>query len=214
MDPACHVAQPAEQEAPVNPFKRRTRAHGRTVPVTVAVAALAAAAALSGCSAGQVAQTATQEAAINGTSGLAGPIALRNIHIYAVQTTDYIEPGTDVELVFVAANTSPDVSDELVSITTDIGDVSLQGDTSVPVNGVLVVGTPDGQPSPLESVEPADTAQATVELSKPVTNGLTYDFTFTFEKAGETTVAVPISAGEAPLRDSGESGGSHSGGGH
>lgn len=143
MDPACHVAQPAEQEAPVNPFKRRTRAYGRTV----AVAALAAAAALSGCSAGQVAQTATQEAAINGTSGLAGPIALRNIHIYAVQTTDYIEPGTDVDLVFVAANTSPDVSDELVSITTDIGDVSLQGDTSVPVNGVLVVGTPTASPA-------------------------------------------------------------------
>lgn len=38
-----------------------------------------------------------------------------------------------------------------------------------------------------------------MELSKPVTNGLTYDFTFTFEKAGETTVAVPISAGEAPF---------------
>ncbi|WP_159228659.1 hypothetical protein [Mycolicibacterium vanbaalenii] len=198
----------------MNPFKRRTRAPGRTVPVALATCGLAAAAALSGCSAGQVSQTATQEAAINGTSGLAGDIALRNIHMYAVQTTDYIEPGTDVDLIFVAANTSPDVGDELVSITTDVGEVTLQGNTSVPVNGVLVVGTPDGQPSPLESVEPADTAQATVELSKPVTNGLTYDFTFTFEKAGETTVAVPISAGEAPHRDSGESGGGESGGGH
>ena len=198
----------------MNPFKRRIRAHGRTVPVAVVACGLTAVAALSGCSAGQVAQTATQEAAINGTSAVAGDIALRNIHMYAVQTTDYIEPGTDVDLIFVAANSSPDVSDELVSVTTDVGDVTLQGDTTVPVNGVLVVGTPDGQPSPLESVEPADTAQATVELSKPVTNGLTYDFTFTFEKSGETTVAVPISAGEAPRRDSGESGGDHSGGGH
>ena len=52
-------------------------------------------------------------------------------------------------------------------------------------------------------------------LSKPITNGLTYDFTFTFEKAGETTIEVPISAGEAPRREAaaevGEPG-EHSGG--
>ncbi|HOW95840.1 MAG TPA: hypothetical protein PLF91_15300, partial [Mycolicibacterium fallax] len=29
-------------------------------------------------------------------------------------------------------------------------------------------------------------------------NGLTYDFTFTFDKGGDVTVAVPISAGNAP----------------
>ena len=39
---------------------------------------------------------------------------------------------------------------------------------------------------------------AEVTLSKPITNGLTYNFTFNFEKAGQTTVAVPISAGENP----------------
>jgi hypothetical protein len=36
-----------------------------------------------------------------------------------------------------------------------------------------------------------------VHISKPITNGLTYDFTFNFEKAGETPSPVPISAGEA-----------------
>ena len=40
-----------------------------------------------------------------------------------------------------------------------------------------------------------------VTLNKPITNGLTYDFTFTFQNAGQTTVPVPISAGEAPRRD-------------
>jgi len=34
-----------------------------------------------------------------------------------------------------------------------------------------------------------------------VAPGATYKFTFDFEKAGETTVAVPISAGEAPQRE-------------
>ncbi len=199
----------------MNPFQRRTRAYGRSVRFALAACGMAAVAALSGCSAGQVAQTATQEAAVNGTNGRAGDVVLRNVHLRADLTTDYVQPGRDVELIFVAANASPDVADKLLSITSDVGSVTLTGDTALPVNGVLVVGTPDGQPTQLESVEAADSAEATVALSKPVTNGLTYDFTFTFEKAGETTIEVPISAGEAPRREAaGEAGdsGGHSGG--
>ena len=37
---------------------------------------------------------------------------------------------------------------------------------------------------------------ALVTLTDEVTNGLAYNFTFDFEKAGKTTVAVPIAAGE------------------
>jgi hypothetical protein len=78
---------------------------------------------------------------------------------------------------------------------------------------VLVVGEPDGQIAPLESAEKAEAAKASVSLSRPITNGLTYNFTFDFEKAGETTVTVPISAGEAPRREAaveaGDTGGHH-----
>lgn len=196
----------------MNPSKRRS-----SVIVAIATFGLAASAVLSGCSAGQVAQTATQEPAVNGTSGKAGPIALRNVHISADQSSDYIRPGAEAELIFVAANDSADVADKLVSITTDVGTVTLTGGGEVPVNGVLVVGSPDGQDTALSAVEPADAAEAKLELTKPITNGITYDFTFTFEKAGDTTVAVPISAGEAPRREEGAAtGGSegHSGGGH
>jgi hypothetical protein len=35
-------------------------------------------------------------------------------------------------------------------------------------------------------------------LTKPITNGLTYNFTFNFEKAGQASVLVPISAGVGP----------------
>jgi copper(I)-binding protein len=166
----------------------------------VAACGLAAAIALSGCGAGQVSQTATQEPAVNGTSATLGTIALRNIHLRAVQSTDYVQPGRDVELIFTAVNTSPDVNDKLVSITSDVGTVSLTGDTTVPAGGVLVVGQPDGQVAALESAEAAEAVKAKVDISKPITNGLTYNFTFDFEKSGETTVPVPISAGEAPRR--------------
>jgi hypothetical protein len=42
----------------------------------------------------------------------------------------------------------------------------------------------------------ATPATAAVTLTEPITNGLMYNFTFNFEKAGATAVAVPISAGE------------------
>ncbi|ANI42289.1 hypothetical protein MVAC_11692 [Mycolicibacterium vaccae ATCC 25954] len=174
---------------------------------------MAASVVLSGCSAGQVSQTATQEPAVNGTSGNVGNIALRNVHLRAEQTTDYVQPGTEVELLFVAANNSPDIADKLVSITSDIGEVTLTGGGDLPVNGSLLVGAPDGQVAALESVEPADAAEAKVELNKPITNGLTYDFTFTFQKAGQATVPVPISAGESPRREEAGSSAGHGGGG-
>ena len=175
----------------------------RTSVLTAGLAAcgLAVAVALSGCGTGQVSQTATQEPAVNGTSSTVGPVSLRNIHLRAAQSTDYVQAGREAELLFVAVNGSPDVNDKLVSITSDIGTVSLSGDTSLPANGVLVVGEPDGQIAPLESAEKADAAKAAVALSKPITNGLTYNFTFDFETAGETPVTVPISAGEAPRRE-------------
>ncbi|MEV3902985.1 hypothetical protein AB0K11_11735 [Mycobacterium sp. NPDC050551] len=167
----------------------------------LAVAGLAATLTLSGCSAGQIAQTATQEPAINGVSANAGEIALRNVHLRAPQTSDYVRPGTDAELLFVAANNSPDVNDKLVSIRSDIATVTLAGDAQIPAGGALIVGEPDGQIAPLEAVEAADTVTAQVKLTKPISNGLTYDFEFTFERGGKATVAVPISAGEQQRRD-------------
>ena len=177
----------------MNRFKSRSS----TVTVALAACGLAASAALAGCSAGQVAQTATQQAAVNGTAATIGNVTLRNVHLRA----DSVQPGSKTELLFVASNESPDTPDKLVSITSDFGTVALSGDTTLPPIGVLVVGEPDGQIAPLEQVEAADAAKAMVALSKPITNGLTYNFTFTFQKAGETTVPVPISAGEAPRRD-------------
>ena len=47
-------------------------------------------------------------------------------------------------------------------------------------------------PGPLQ---PNNAVKATVTLAKPISNGLNYNFTFTFEKAGQASVTVPISAG-------------------
>ena len=79
--------------------------------------------------------------------------------------------------------------------------VALTGQAKIAPGGTLVVGTPDLQPSELDATEGAASAEAAVALSKPISNGLTYGFTFTFEKAGTKKVEVPISAGEAPRRE-------------
>lgn len=153
---------------------------------------------LSGCSAGQISQMSTQEPAVNGNKVTFNNVALRDIRMQAVQTGDFLQPGRTVELVLVAVNQSPDIADRLVGMTSDIGTVTVSGDAQLPAGGMLFIGAPEGQrvaPGPIDS---NNAAKATVTLAKPITNGLTYNFTFNFEKAGQASVMVPISAGLAP----------------
>ncbi len=169
------------------------------------IAGLAAGAAavgllLTGCGAGQIAQTATQESAVNGSSATVKYIGLRNVHLQAVQESDFLEPGSTVPLMFVVANDSVDTPDTLTAVTSDVGTVKLTGESAVPAGKALVVGVPDGQ-AEFTAMSGATPTTAEVTLSKPITNGLTYDFTFEFENVGPVSVAVPISAGEAPRRE-------------
>ena len=88
----------------------------------MAAVALAAGATLmlSACGAGQISQTATQVAAINGNQATSGDIALRNVHVVYPNSEEFsIEPGGDAELAFTAVNLSESKSDRLKSIKTD-----------------------------------------------------------------------------------------------
>jgi hypothetical protein len=186
----------------VNRFKIRLPIRVFPLATRVAVFGLVAAMAtlLSGCSAGQISQTAVQEPAVNGNRVTFNNVALRDIRMQAAQTGDAIPPGRTVDLVLVAVNQSPDTADRLVSISSDIGTVNIGGDARLPAGGMLFIGTPEGQkvaPGPLGS---SNAAKATVMVATPIRNGLTYNFTFNFEKAGQASVMVPISAGLAPER--------------
>ncbi len=179
----------------MNRFKIRLPA----LAVLASIGVLAAT--LTGCGAGQISQTATQEPAVNGNRATFNNVALRDIHIRANQSGDFIEPGKAVDLVLVAINQSPDITDRLVGITSDIGTVTLAGgDGRLPAGGMLFIGTPDGKSMAPGPMDANNAAKATVTLAQRITNGLAYNFTFTFEKAGQTTVMVPIAAPEAPQR--------------
>ena len=164
-----------------------------TTRICAATAGLAACGVLlTGCSSGQITQTSTQESGVNGMSATIKNIALRNVHLNASQTSDFLQPGRTVPLVFVAANDSAEVNDRLVAVTSEVGEVKLTGDTTIPALRALIVGSGD-EVAAMGSATPVG---ATVTLAQPITNGLSYKFTFEFEKAGKATIAVPISAGE------------------
>jgi copper(I)-binding protein len=190
----------------VNRFDYRDskpRASRRSARVAaLAAGGLIGAVALAGCGAGQVSQTATQQSAVDGNQAVINNVALRNVRIQALQTGDFLRPGATVDLVLVVVNQSPDVTDKLVGITTDIGKVTVTGDPTLPAGGTLFVGAPNGQDKKaVDAVEDADSVKATVTLAKPITNGPNYKFTFDFEKAGSVSVAVPISAPEGPRQN-------------
>jgi hypothetical protein len=189
----------------VNRFDKRvstSRSSRRSAKLAaLASGALIGAVTISGCSAGQIAQTSVQQSAVDGNQATVKNVALRNVHIQAVQTGDYLRPGATVDLVLVAVNQSPDISDKLVGITTDIGKVTVTGDPTLPASGVLFFGGQNDQTKRSDkAVESGDTLKATIALSKPITNGPNYDVTFDFEKAGSVSVAVPISAPETSHR--------------
>jgi copper(I)-binding protein len=179
--------------------KPRSNGHSARV-AALAAGGLIGAAALAGCSAGQLSQTASQQSAVDGTSAVIKNVALRNVRIQAAQNTDFLRPGATVDLVLVVINQSPDVTDKLVGISTDIGKVTVTGDPTLPAGGTLFVGTPNGQNrKAVHAVEAANTVKATVALDEQITNGPNYNFTFDFEKAGSVSLAVPISAPEPPV---------------
>jgi hypothetical protein len=190
----------------VNRFDYRDskpRASRRSARVAaLAAGGLIGAVALAGCSAGQVSQTAVQQSAVDGNQAVINNVALRNVRIQALQTGDFLRPGATLDLVLVVVNQSPDITDKLVGITTDIGKVTVTGDPTLPAGGTLFVGAPNGQnQKAVDAVEDAAAVKATVALAKPITNGPNYNFTFDFEKAGSVSVAVPISAPEGPRQN-------------
>ncbi|WP_245566988.1 hypothetical protein [Nocardia vinacea] len=95
--------------------------------VSVAVLAAGAALMLSGCSAGQISQTATQVAAVNGNHADIDRISLRNVHIVFPATgTDYTNTkGGKAIIALSVVNNGETVTDELTSITTDLGTVKI-----------------------------------------------------------------------------------------
>ncbi|MFD4180602.1 hypothetical protein [Rhodococcus sp. NPDC058514] len=179
----------------------------RRVATAVALAA-AAAISLSACSAGQITQTATQVAAVNGNYANQGDISLRNVHIVYPDSEEYsIEPGGKAALKFTAVNNSEVKADRLTKITTEAaGSVTIAGEV-----GGRVIDPQTSLGAGVRAATVLDDAEDPTQLilvelndlNEGVHPGLTVPMTFSFERAGDIVVSVPVDAG--PLTERHES---------
>lgn len=137
---------------------------------------------LTGCSAGQIAQTASSVSTVDGTTANVGTIALRDIAL-AYPEEGVWQPGDDVRLEFVAVNGAPLDSDSLVSVSSPVFGGDSAGASDLPVE--LPASTDVsfyGSGVRLELTGLTESLRPTVRV--PVT--------FTFQVAGEVTVSVPV----------------------
>ncbi|HLS77378.1 MAG TPA: hypothetical protein VK083_11360 [Nocardia sp.] len=209
--------------------------------VTVAAFAAGAALALSGCSAGQISQTAEQAAAVNGNHADVENISLRNVHIVYPGEGYTNVAGGKALLALSIVNHSGEVADELTSVTTDLGKVTItpaEGEktlkvgpqqivTSGPAGSTTAAGDHgeeghDGSATPAEqgSEGPDAAAPARIEitgLTQDIKPGLTYTVSFNFKENGTVQVQVPVDAGHTTERQVSELSGpapEGAGGGH
>lgn len=167
--------------------------------IAVAAVAAGAALALSGCGAGQISQTASQQSAVNGNNADIGKLALRDVRLLTPPSADYTNSaGGKAVLAFTVTNQSGSVDDQLTSIKSDLGDVKLTPATvDVPPLKAVVAAAP----GKVATDSPSGDAIVLVEvtgLRRDVSPGLTYPVTFNFKENGTVAVSVPVDAGSTP----------------
>ncbi|MBL1077400.1 hypothetical protein JK358_23640 [Nocardia sp. 2] len=120
-------------------LKATTASKARRHAVTVAALAAGAVLTLSGCGAGQISQTADQVAAVNGNNANVGQVDLRDVRFLLPQTEEYRNAkGGKAVLAFSAVNFSEGTTDKLVRIESELGTVTLNGETSIKPQTTLV----------------------------------------------------------------------------
>ena len=180
---------------------RRTRLTAAAIAMPLALGAV-----LTGCSAGQITQTAEKRSSVAGSQAATGDLKVLNAYLVAPGDEGKYQSGDTVGLEFVVTSTG--AGDEITSITVDGEEASITssgtsaggsttspaatdaaGAIEVPPGGITVVGE-DGD----WTVEHTMTDETYPATLVPVV--------ITFEDAGEVSFQVPVAApGEEIERD-------------
>ena len=187
----------------------------RVTALRAALTVLAAAALTAACAAGQQAQTSNENPSLDGTSGSVGSIRLGGValHTPTPPATSYPAGATVPMSVHIAnSGNTPDT-------LTNVSSPAFQGWDVVPTPAVQVAGagaaaatgapqriaaggavslglkdlTPSGTGSPETLV-----LHGLANSAAPLYPGQAVRITFTFAKAGQTTLTVPVQLSEKP----------------
>jgi hypothetical protein len=195
----------------------------RRFAVTALIAACCASApSLVGCSAGQITQTDSQVAAVDGAFADVGEsIALRDVLIPAPPNSNGTYPaGSSVPVLLTIINQGTR-ADRLIAVTSPVASqVLVLGTTTIPP-GTNVTSTAGSASAGVQSQSPLVVGQLRIVLSttQPLRAGLNTPVTFVFENAGSVTLPVPMavpveSVSEVNVVESGEHSGDEHSGGH
>ncbi len=168
------------------------------VPLRVvarSMACCAAVLALVGCSAGQITQTDSQVAAVNGVYGNVGStIALRDVLIPYPSSPDGTYPaGSTVPVLLTIVNQGIN-ADELIGVTSPAaGQAVVLGTTQLPP-GTTVISTAGAAPAAGQPTSPLVVGELRILLTTtaPLHAGLNTPVTFQFRNAGALTLPVPM----------------------
>ncbi len=187
-------------------MSRRRQLMRPPLAVTTLIVACATALAVAGCSAGQITQTDSQVAAVNGTYGDVGTtIALRDVLIpYPPSSPGTYPAGSSVPVLLTIVNQGAS-ADELIAVTSPAASqVLVLGTTTIPA-GKNVTSTLGGTKptSPLVIGE----LRIVLNTTQPLPAGLNTPVTFVFRNAGKVTLPVPMAAPANSVREVVESDG-------
>ncbi|AZI58774.1 hypothetical protein EH165_12160 [Nakamurella antarctica] len=145
----------------------------------VPAAGVALALVLSGCAAGQIAQTANQVAAVDGANGDSGKIGVRNVLLATAPTGGY-PAGSDIPMSLVITNSAL-TADKLVSVSTPAAaSVKVSGDGAIASKSLVKVGGDNPLTLTLTG------------LVEQLPFGHSIPMTFSFASGGTVKVNVPI----------------------
>lgn len=159
------------------------------------VVCCAAALVLAGCGAGQIAQTDSQVAAVDGAFGnAANTIALRDVLIPSPNNQAGTYPAGSTVPVLLTIINQGDNADELVGVDSPAASqVLVEGTTQIP-SGTTVTSTTGSSPMGAQSTSPLVLGELRVMLTtnQVLHAGLDTPVTFQFRNAGKVTLPVPI----------------------
>jgi copper(I)-binding protein len=175
-----------------------------------ALVALSAAFLTAACAAGQDAQTANEKPSLDGTQGSVGSIQLEGVALHSPPGSSYPASSNVPMSVYIANNGQS--ADTLTSVTS----TAFSGWDVVATPSVQVSAAAGATPAPasgspqqigpgaalgfgLTDLTATGTGSATTlvmmglaKTSAPLYPGMAVKITFTFAKAGQTTLTVPI----------------------
>jgi copper(I)-binding protein len=146
--------------------REMTRPLRKLVPaVAIGVGALLG---IVGCGAGQVAQTAEMEPAVNGNSGQVGQIMLRDVQVAYPQNGEPYAVGEDAPLLLSIVNVGGD-DDRLTGVTSPAGQVEITGNPAIPGRSALEVVLPEDNPSASQNTSepPSSSSSSSSSSSEP-----------------------------------------------